>query len=146
MLTVMLLNVFFCRLASVRFAHCLCFNTLILKFFGGGKRDHVASRVVVQPRSLAGFSVAEFFSLKFRLCILVDSSVFCLPFFVGSFMLFWFSSVLGFPSHYVSSAPCAFDLETSSFLSFSCFFSGCMQGFVSGLWLWCWFLHSFLFC
>ena len=61
MLTVMLLNVFFCRLASVRFAHCLCFNTLILKFFGGGKRDHVASRVVVQPRSLAGFSVAEFF-------------------------------------------------------------------------------------
>ena len=41
----------------------------------------------------------------------MGSSIICLPFFVGSFMLFWFSSVLGFPSHYVSSVPGAFDLE-----------------------------------
>lgn len=41
----------------------------------------------------------------------MDSSIICLPFFVGSFMLFWFSSVLGFPSHYVSSVPGAFYLE-----------------------------------
>ena len=34
----------------------------------------------------------------------------------------------------------------SSFLSFSCFFFGCMQRSLSGLWLWCWFLLSFLLC
>ena len=35
-------------------------NTLIFKFFWGGRRDLVARRVVVQPFSLGGFSVVDF--------------------------------------------------------------------------------------
>ena len=35
---------------------------LFFKFFWAGKRDLVARRVVVQPRSLGGFAVVDFFS------------------------------------------------------------------------------------
>ena len=37
-------------------------NSLVFKFFWAGKRDLVAHRVVVQPRSLGGFAVVDFFS------------------------------------------------------------------------------------
>ena len=37
-------------------------NSLVFKFFWGGKRDLVARRVVVQPRSLGGFAVVDFSS------------------------------------------------------------------------------------
>ena len=37
-------------------------NSLVFKFFWAGKRDLVACGVVVQPRSLGGFAVVDFFS------------------------------------------------------------------------------------
>ena len=85
-------------------------NSLVFKFFWGAKRDLVARRVVVQPRSLGGFAIVDFFSKVSALHVhwvrrfIVSSSS------RVSLMVFWFSSVLGSPPHVVFSAPGTFAL------------------------------------
>ena len=74
-------------------------NTLIFKFFWGGRRDLVARRVVVQPFCLGGFSVVDFQCKVSALhvqwvCRFVSS-----PSSWVSFMVFWYSSVLAAPPH-----------------------------------------------
>ena len=85
-------------------------NSLVFKFFWGGKRDLVARRVVVQPRSLGGFAVVDFFSKVSALHVQWVSRFLVSPSSWVSFMVFWFSSVLGSPPHAVFSAPGAFAL------------------------------------
>ena len=85
-------------------------NSLVFKFFWGGKRDLVARRVVVQPLSLGGFAVVDFFSKVSALHVQWVSRFLVSPSSWVSFMVFWFSSVLGSPPHAVFSAPGAFAL------------------------------------
>ena len=85
-------------------------NSLVFKFFWAGKRDLVARRVVVQPRSLGGFAVVDFFSKVSALHVQWVRRFLVSPSLWVSFMVFWFSSVLGSPPHAVFAAPGAFAL------------------------------------
>ena len=84
---------------------------LFLIFLGAGKRDRVARGVVVQPRSLGGFAVVDFFSEIPALHAQWVRRFVVSPSSWVSFMVFWFSSVLGSPSYVVFSAPSVFVLE-----------------------------------
>ena len=86
-----------------------CFH--VFKFLWAGKRDLVARRVVVQPRSLGGFAVVDFFSKVSALHVQWVRRFLVSPSSWVSFMVFWFSSVLGSPPHAVFSAPGAFALR-----------------------------------
>ena len=85
-------------------------NYLVFKFFWGGKRDLVGRRVVVQLRSLGGFAVVDFFSKVSALHVQWVRRFIVSPPSRVSFMVFWFSSVLGSPPHVVFSAPGTFAL------------------------------------
>lgn len=65
---------------------------------------------MVQPRSLGGFAVVDFFSKVSALRVVWVRRFFVTPSSWVSFMVYWFSSVLGFPPHVVFSAPGAFVL------------------------------------
>ena len=86
-------------------------NSLIFKFFWSGKLDLVPHRMVVQHRSLEGFSVVDFQSKVSALLVQ------WVPQFVVSpapwvfFMSFWFSSVLGCLPQAVFSSPGSFTLS-----------------------------------
>ena len=86
-------------------------NSLVFKFFWAGKRDLVARRVVVQPRSLGGFAVVDFFSKVSALHVQWVRRFIVSPSSWVRFMVFWFSSVLGSPPHAVFSAPSTFALR-----------------------------------
>ena len=86
-------------------------NSLVFKFFWAGKRDLVARRVVVQPRSLGGFAVVDFFSKVSALHVQWVRRFIVSPSSWVRFMVFWFSSVLGAPPHAVFSAPGTFALR-----------------------------------
>ena len=93
-------------------------NSLVFKFFCAGKRDLVARRVVVQPRSLGGFAVVDFFSkvhVQWVRRFIVSPSSWV------SFMVFWFS-----PSGCVFCAWYFCFKGTSSILSFTCLIVGCV--------------------
>ena len=72
---------------------------LFLSSFWGGKRDLFARRV--QPRSLGGFAVVDFFSKVSALHVQWVRRFIVSPSSWVSFMVFWFSSVVGSPPHTV---------------------------------------------
>ncbi|XP_015771366.1 PREDICTED: uncharacterized protein LOC107349700 [Acropora digitifera] len=80
-------------------------NTLIFKFFLGGRRDLVARRVVVQPFCLGGFSVVDFQCKVSALHVQWVRRFVSSPSFWVSFMVFWFSSVPAAPPHTVDFLP-----------------------------------------
>ena len=86
-------------------------NSLIFKFFWGGKRDLVARRVVVQHRSLGGFSVVDFQSKVSALLVQWVRRFSVSPAAWVFFMSFWFSSVLGCSPRAVFSSPGSFPLN-----------------------------------
>ena len=86
-------------------------NTLIFKFFWGGRRDLVARRVVVQPFCLGGFSVVDFQSKVSALHVQWVRRFVSSPSSWVSFMVFWFSSVLAAPPHTVFSSPNVFAVD-----------------------------------
>ena len=86
-------------------------NSLVFKFFWGGKRDLVARRVVVQHSSLGGFGVVDFQLKVLALHVQWVRRFVVSPSSWVSFMVFWFTSVLSAPPHVVLLSPSAFSFS-----------------------------------
>ena len=86
-------------------------NSLVFKFFWGGKRKLVARRVVVQHSSLGGFGVVDFQLKVLALHVQWVRRFVVSPSSWVSFMVFWFTSVLSAPPHVVLRSPSTFSFS-----------------------------------